>query len=115
MSLTRLNDIYRGDDKAYTIHFKDQDSVDVDITGWTIRFTLKKNIDNSDEDAKIKKDITTHTDPTHGKTLLILSNTDTNLTPGKYYYDIQVEDAAGHITTLIRKTLVIRKEITRRP
>lgn len=110
----KLNDIYRGDDKVYTVTVKDENQDPIDITGWTIYFTLKKSLTDSDDDALIKKDVTSHIDAVNGLSEIILLNTDTDITPGKYYYDIQIKDTLNHITTLIRQTLVIRSEATRR-
>ena len=74
---------------------------DMDITGATVYFTVKKTADNDSTDASavIKKDVTTHTDPVAGKTSNQLSATDTDVLPGKYGYDIKLETAGGdHIT-----------------
>lgn len=37
----------------------------------------------------------------------------TALDPGKYYYDIQLTDAAGNIRTVVKSTFTIRMDITK--
>lgn len=74
----------------------------VNLTGATVYFTVKEEADDvaSDTTALIKKDVTSHTDPTHGITTVVLTPTDTNVTPGKYGYDIKLKKASGEQTTI---------------
>ena len=74
----------------------------VDLTGATIYFTVKEETDEvaSDTSALIKKDVTDHTDPTHGITTIALTPSDTNVIPGKYGYDIKLKKANGDQTTI---------------
>lgn len=70
------------------------------LTGATIRFTVKDaEYDTSSDDstALIKKNVTSHSDPTAGISSIDLAPVDTDVTPGKYFYDIKVEDSAGNI------------------
>jgi len=76
-----------------------EDDVALDITGWTIYFTVKQNMNDTDANAVINKKITTHSDPTNGKTLITLTNTETNLT-GNYYYAVDYKDDEGNEDTL---------------
>ena len=48
--MERMNlSIVRGDSKQYTLYFKDSDGVVIDITGWTVFFTVKEKIDDEEE------------------------------------------------------------------
>ncbi len=85
----------------------------IDITDWTIYFTAKENIKDSDDNAKIKKDITTHSDPENGKTLIELSTSDTNLV-GNYYYDIRFKDTDGNTDVLFYGRIKFVKSVTTR-
>lgn len=111
-----MNDltIYRGDDKDFTIHFKDAVDADVDITGWKVYFTVKKNESDVDVDAVITKDITSHTDPTGGDTKISLVGADTEDLAGNYYYDIQVKKTGGTVFTIVKGTFIVTKDITLR-
>jgi hypothetical protein len=87
----------------------------VNITGMTILFTVKRqcDIDKDDEFALIKKDITIHTQPEQGKSEINLSNEDTDIEAGNYYYDLRlVKD--GTITQTQRDLLEITNGITKR-
>ena len=107
-------EIKRGDSKSYTLTFKDDDGALIDITDWTIFFTAKETVTDTDANAKISKDITSHTDPTNGETQIQLNSTDTNLTPGNYIYDIQIKKDTGEINTIVEGTLTITKDVTQR-
>lgn len=107
---------FRGDDVSipFTI-------TGVDLTGVTVYFTVKPE-DSVDTDsttdaaAVIKKQTTTHSDPTNGKTIIDLSSTDTNVTPGIYKWDIQTKDASGKIQTRVSQLqdIEILADATRR-
>jgi len=105
----------RGDDQVLALEFTENGAVK-DITGWTIYFTLKKNIDDLDDDAVLKNDVTTHTDPTNGKTEIPLLNTETDVLEGIYFYDIQYKDVAtpALVKTVLSGTMNFAKDITRR-
>ena len=107
-------EIKRGDSKSYTLTFKDDDGALIDITDWTIFFTAKETVTDTDANAKISKDITSHTDPTNGETQIQLSPADTALTPGNYVYDIQIKKNTGEINTIVEGTLTITKDVTQR-
>lgn len=103
--------IIRGDDASIDFTFDG-----VDLTGATVFFTAKSTISNSadDSDAVIEKEVTSHTDPTGGVTVIPLTSTDTNVTPGEYYYDIQIKAADGTITSIPVRKMEIFGDVTRR-
>lgn len=104
--------VYRGDDKTYNLTFTDSNGDAIDITGYTIFFTVKNNKTDSDDDAVIKKDITSHIDPTNGKTQIILTDIDTAIAIKRYFYDIQLKDVSGLITTVLEDAFIIVQDIT---
>jgi hypothetical protein len=109
-----LLEIKRGDSKDYTLIFKDEDGNYIDITGWTVFFTAKIEIDDTDEQAVIKKTITVHTNPTAGQTKIQLTSSDTNLTQTSYVYDIQIKKSTGEIKTIVEGLINITKDVTQR-
>lgn len=85
---------------TYTISFNYQkDGVAETLVGATVRFTVKSteySSDATDTDATIVKNITTGNSA--GAATITIDPADTaTLTPGKYYYDIKVEEAGGDI------------------
>lgn len=91
-------------------------TVDMDLTGCTVFFTAKSTISNSadDSDAVIEVTVTDHDDPINGITTIPLSASDTDVTPGEYYYDIQIKDGDGNITSIPVRKLKIFGDVTRR-
>lgn len=109
-------EVTRGDDKYFTFEFKDEAGVAIDITGWTVYFTVKEDPTDSDDDAKIKKDQSVHSDAVSGKTTIHLENTETNLL-GQYFYDIQIKKPGsnGDVFTVVPDgVIVFKQDITQR-
>jgi hypothetical protein len=108
----------RGDSKTYVVTCKYTSTGEaINITGWTVFFTVKKNTnsnDSTDTDAIIKKTITSHTDPTNGITTISLTSDDTDIPSCSYMYDIQVKDASGNIGSTIADKFNVRGDVTRR-
>ena len=95
--------IYEGSDKTWGVTITDSDGDAVDITGYTFLFVVKRNIGDSDDDAIIKKEITSHNDPTSGKTQITLVPEDTSGYKGNFLYDYQLKD------TLSKRRVVLKK------
>lgn len=85
---TDLN-TYEGADASWLVTLSDSDGDPIDITGDTFLFTVKDNLCDSDDEALIKKIITSHVDPTVGQTKIILVPADTADNSGSYMYDFQ--------------------------
>jgi hypothetical protein len=112
-------EMYRGDDKAITLTFKDSAGSAVNITGYSIFFTVKNklsyNDDPDDSDAIISSIVTSHTYATSGTSVLTISNSQTSsVTPGKYIYDIQLKDGGGNILTVVAGAFILDADVTRR-
>lgn len=89
---------------------------DVDITGATVYFTVKPaaDTDSTDATAVIKKDVTAHTSPLLGMTVVQLNPTDTDIPAGKYKYDIKIKKADGQQTTTQVGDFIVKEAITNR-
>ena len=108
--------IIKRDSYSFPIFFTDENCAELDITGYTLFFTVKTlaTLDSADTSAIIQKSITSHTDPTHGKSLIELSNTDTDETAGTYYYDVQLKSPTGAITSCVKGEFIIEQDVTKR-
>lgn len=98
MAITQSgNDFYmrKGDTAVLNFDFN------IDITGATLYFTVKKNLSDSDSAAAIAKVQTTHTDPTEGQTTITITNSDSDIDLGGYYYDCQITLASGAVHTVL--------------
>jgi hypothetical protein len=105
--------VYRGDDFAMRLVFTDENEAVIDITGWTIFFTVKRREVDPDTKAVISVTISP-TDPTNGIALVTVSNTITDVLSGLYYYDFQFKKADGTVQTLVDGGITFEKDITRR-
>ena len=105
--------VYRGDDFSTQLTFADEEGEPIDITGWKIFFTVKKNKDDSDIKARIAVDVEP-TDPTTGVVLVTVSHTLTSTLAGFYYYDFQFTKADGTVQTITGGGITFERDITRR-
>ncbi len=107
--------LIRGDTSSIDFQLTDNNTP-VDLTGATVFFTAKPALtnDTTDSTAVIEVEVTTHTDPINGKTVIPLSSTDTDITPGIYYYDIQIKRDTNIITSIRARKLEVVADVTRR-
>lgn len=92
-------DVYRGTTYDFSYAHTDTTGAIVPLTGMTVYFTVKAtkyDSDLSDTSALIQKTVTSHDDAANGLTSFTLDDTDTQVDPGKYFFDVIVEDASGH-------------------
>jgi hypothetical protein len=99
-------EVIQSDTKTYKISVVD-DNTPVDITGYTLFFTVKTSLNDTDTSAIISKTVICpiNSDSTAGNGYILLSSTDTNKNPGNYSYDIKIQ-APG---VVFRKTVVSGK------
>ena len=105
--------VTRGDTLALNINVTVDGAV-VDITGWTFMLTIKLNEDDTDVNAKIWKNVTTHPDPTHGRTVIIVTPAEIDALVGDYYYDIEYRDSYGSVKTPMEGIITFGRDVTRR-
>ncbi len=88
----------------------------VDLTGATVYFTVKPDYDDDQTDgsAVISKDVTAHTSPTEGLTVVTLTPGDTNVTPDSYVYDIKLKKSSGEQSTVAVGKCVVKDVVTLR-
>jgi len=99
-------EIVRKTTKIFELHFT-KSGQNEDITGWSVYFTAKSNMNDIDADAKISKTVTSHSDPVDGKTLITLEPADTNIDAGNYYFSIDFKDSDDQIGILFHGKLKI--------
>lgn len=86
---------FRGDDVTLNLTFKDANGDAINITNYTIFFTLKRNKYDTDAQAVLSKNITSHTTPLSGLTQIALTAAETDDLLGSYYYDISYKTGTG--------------------
>lgn len=114
--MTKIKDYIRGDTRVINLTCLQSDGVTpLNLTGATVYFTVNaSDTPTDDTSAAFQKTVTSHTSPTLGLTTVTINTADTqSLTPGDFYYDVQVKDASGNITSLKKDTFTINSDITR--
>jgi hypothetical protein len=116
----KIQKYIRGDSRQLNIQFFQSDGVTpFDLTGCEVFFTLNSSQtptdDTSDTGASLKKSTTSFTNPASGLATITLTNLDTQpLAPNTYYYDIQLKDSSGNVTSLQSNTFEVVADITTR-
>lgn len=100
--------ITQGDEKAYNLSFDNGEGA-VDITGATVKMTVKRTLN---DEPIIEKVVTEHTDAENGKSLITLTADDTDVPLGKYYYDIQISGGELPKKTISKGKLEITWQVT---
>lgn len=114
-------EIIRGDSASIGFTLTDAGTA-VDLTDATVFFTAKPALTNdvSDNTAVISVEVTDHVDSdgnpsaTEGVTTIPLTPTDTNVTPGEYFYDVQIKYSDGTIVSIEPRKMEILADVTRR-
>ena len=107
----------RNDSLNFSITFEDSSNEAIDLTDWTIWFTMRKVIpdtsvtDDTDSDVVISKEITTA--GTSGVVNIELTPAEMNIEPKIYYYDIQYKKDDGTIKSFPYSTIEVKSDITR--
>ena len=107
--------MFEGTDTNFDLTFTDAAGNPIDITDYKIFFTVKKNINDDDDDAIISKTITDHTTPTEGKTTITIDRADTiDIKNRTYLYDVQWIDATDKRKIIMLGTFSITEVVTDR-
>jgi hypothetical protein len=113
--------VYRGDDiPTIKITIMDIDGNPIDITDYTLFFTVKEIVNETatgslDSTAVIGPKINRpgdHYDPVNGVTIFSLTHVDTAIAPGIYYYDIQQVTDGTVVTTFYVGEFEVIGEVT---
>lgn len=110
---------YRGDSFVLNLAFMDSTGTAIDISGWKVYLTIKKNTGNTDALADKQISVTCPSTPASGHeaseagTLTMqLTPAETALLNGKYLYDVQYIDGTT-VRTVIRAEIVFIDDVTR--
>ena len=115
--------IYRGDQFVRTLVFTDENDAPIDLTGYTIKFTVRKtstlksltsvSTDTEENGAVIIFSSDTHLDAVGGITTITISGEETNIAVGEYSYDIFITDGVDLFLTLGVDKFVVDPDVTR--
>mgnify|MGYP000420075917 CR=1 FL=1 len=108
--MTKLEEFYRGDTKAFELQFKEKDSGDpIDTTGWELTFTMKQHTEQPDSEAVIQVvKVVDDTEGPTGNVSMVLDSADTeNLLATTYVYDFQLKRGVVVSTLLMGRIRVL--------
>ena len=109
--------INRGDAPDIPVEITyESDGSAYNLTGKTVFFTVKNIGDTAanDDAALITKDIISHSAPTLGQTTISLTADNTNLAPGVYKYDIQIEGSDNKPISINQDKFIVNDDVTKR-
>jgi hypothetical protein len=104
--------IFRRDTQTIKVTITDSDGSVFNLTGYDTWFTVKKNPTDADAKAVIGPIAGSSTGPTTGVCEFALSVTDTNVSAGTYYFDVQINDGTTDVKTVAYGRIVILQDIT---
>src|SRR5687767_10323458 len=104
---------YRGDTVPDRITVKDAAGVVINVTGYSFMLTLSSVKAPTDTSTQIMQVSGVITDGPAGTVEFSPTSQQSNVTPGKYFYDIQMTDGSGRIQTIDYGTYTFRQDITK--
>jgi len=103
--------VIKGSTPVYELTFIDENKAVIDITGYTVFFTVKTKPDDLDAAALISYTITSHYNATGGISLVSLTAADTARI-GNFYYDFKVKTDEAKIYYPLGGTITFGQNIT---
>lgn len=110
-------DAVRGDTNKYDVTVT-RDGAALDLTGATLKFTVKRSLDDADADAVFQKAIGTGIvvdDVAGGLATLTVAPADTSALPAprSFHYDLQLTESDGRVTTVAIGSLRLSADVER--
>ena len=102
--------VYRGDSALYTLTVIDRFGDPVDLTDASLYLTVKEKEDDTEELISVEAAIES---PTEGRASFTLIPTMTDLTPGIYVADIELNLPSGEVKTLWKGRFNIKADVRR--
>jgi hypothetical protein len=103
----------KGDTFDLSVSFTNENGVPIDITGATVFFTVKRNLEDTDAQALINKTVTSHTAPTQGTTSVTFNASDVDYV-GEFFYDFKIKDLSNKIVSIFSNKFILVQNVTRR-
>ncbi|APF20317.1 hypothetical protein Calab_1531 [Caldithrix abyssi DSM 13497] len=106
-----LTQFYEGETKKFQVNITYNGQAP-DITNDTVRLLIKEKKEDTDANAKINKTADVATNGVNGQALFTLTDEETKLTPGIYFYEITWALASGEFYVLESGNVRILDRIT---
>ena len=86
-------EIVRRNTFALSLTVSDSEGTVVDLSGYSMKMTVKRNSEDTDANAIIGPVTATISSPTTGVGAIALTSAQTNIPSGEYFYDVKIENA----------------------
>lgn len=103
----------RGDSDAKGFEVQNSAGAAINITGFTFKLTVSSERDPADQVNEQFTIVGVIGSPTAGTVSFAPTVTDTDITPGIYFYDIEQTDVSSRIKTIIKGKCRIVQDITK--
>jgi hypothetical protein len=110
---TKTLEYGRGDSFETEITVKNKAGSEIDISGFTFALTVNTAPDPSDNTNEVFTVAGVINDALNGKVGFSPTDTDTDISPDTYFYDIQMIDAASKKRTIVIAQFLITQDITK--
>ena len=110
--MTERINIIRRDDVTLTVTITDEQGTPLNLTEATVYFTVKNRKTDTDAQALITKEVTSHVNPTAGITEVELTDEDTDIDSRSYFFDVQVKTSDNKIRSLSYGLIRVQQDIT---
>lgn len=101
----------KGDTYDLDVQLIRVDETEIDLTNCTVFFTVKRNIEDTDDQALISKTITSFSSPTTGEFSVPLLSTDVDYV-GEFNYDFKIKYASGVIESYVKDKFILMPHVT---
>ena len=110
--MSNILNVYRGDDANIEITVTDKDGDAFSLASLHNATLSVKELETSTEYLLQRKG-SVQGDPADGVVLFAISHTQTEVTPGTYYYDVQLVFNDGSVYTAVKNSWICIYDITR--
>ena len=104
---------FRGDTAADRFTVKDQAGAVVNITGYSFKLTVNRLKHPPDAVQQLFQVVGTIISGSSGIVEFVPNGTQANQLPGRYFYDVEMVDAAARVTTLEKDEYVFKQDVTK--
>lgn len=103
----------RGDNYPFQWTLTDSSGTAVDITGYSFTMVADPASDPTDSSDNVLSLTGTLSDPTNGVFLFSPTTEEMNITPGTYFYEVQMIDASANVRTIVEGQFTIEQDIVK--
>jgi hypothetical protein len=110
--MTNDLEIIQGDDTTIRFTITDQDGLPVNLATANLVFSVIEDFDSVSKAITATTASGLHTEPASGLTYVFLAHTVTNVDPGNYFWDIELQYGNGMINSVKHGKLTVISDVT---